>query len=405
MDSVKVVIKDGNCLGCGACKVVCPSDAINVAFEHRAGKYVASINEELCSDCRLCNSVCPSEPENINYNFINNGPIKKVFMGCASNNQIRHDSSSGGWITQMLINAIEAKIIDGAVVTKMSTNPIQPVSYIAYSRDDLIAASGSCYCTSNIFDCLHGILKDNKKLAFVGLPCQILALKKCQKLIPELNDRISITIGLFCGGSSSIRGLRDIFKFYKIPDDVCLIKYRGSGWPGNLFVKHENGCKSVSYPEYSAMMRRGYFYNRCFICPDATNELADISFGDAWNLVDEPVEGTSLIICRNDMGTDFINLTSDDILKEIIDDSLLRKSQSNLLHFKKKSIIFRLRYSKLYRFLINEEKKNGYQLTFMDILNNLYDAIQIYLINQNVPAFPIMLSNRIRYVIAKKLIK
>lgn len=49
-----VIVDPDKCTGCGACKDVCPSDAITIENEK------AVINEN-CIDCGACIPVCPTE--------------------------------------------------------------------------------------------------------------------------------------------------------------------------------------------------------------------------------------------------------------------------------------------------------------------------------------------------------
>ncbi len=59
-------------------------------------------------------------------------------------------------------------------------------------------------------------------------------------------------------------------------------RFRGEGQPGSLRFTDKSGRTAYTpYPKYVGL--NGYSkMHRCFVCVDATGELADFSCGDAW---------------------------------------------------------------------------------------------------------------------------
>ena len=47
------------CCGCGTCVGVCPSNAITLSKDQRAGVLVPHIDAVTCTQCGLCTEVCP----------------------------------------------------------------------------------------------------------------------------------------------------------------------------------------------------------------------------------------------------------------------------------------------------------------------------------------------------------
>ena len=45
-------VRKVQCMGCGACKAVCPIDAIRI-------KVIAVVDPEKCASCGLCTESCP----------------------------------------------------------------------------------------------------------------------------------------------------------------------------------------------------------------------------------------------------------------------------------------------------------------------------------------------------------
>ena len=53
-------IDDTECILCGACQAVCPTEAITM------GETAFTVNAELCRGCGACVKVCPTEAVKLN---------------------------------------------------------------------------------------------------------------------------------------------------------------------------------------------------------------------------------------------------------------------------------------------------------------------------------------------------
>ncbi|MEE8357909.1 MAG: cytochrome c biogenesis protein CcsA, partial [Candidatus Hydrothermarchaeales archaeon] len=175
------IVLKGLCSGCGACAAVCPEDAIVVdEFPRLVGE---------CTDCGYCLYQCPRsflDPEAIERGI--HGQMSKDPLGWAEvkasirtkDKKNREGSQDGGFVTTLLSYAFEKGIIDGALVTG-STGDWKPVPMLVTSKEELAGTAGSKYTNSAILAPLQEA-KDRglKKLAVVGLVCQIEGLRKIQ---------------------------------------------------------------------------------------------------------------------------------------------------------------------------------------------------------------------------------
>jgi len=96
---------------------------------------------------------------------------------------------------------LENKIIDGAIVTKMKKdNPLEPETFIARTKKDIIESSKSKYCPVPLNIVLREIInsKEDEKFAIVGLPCHINGIINAEKINKKLKDKIIIKFGIFC---------------------------------------------------------------------------------------------------------------------------------------------------------------------------------------------------------------
>ncbi|OQX22365.1 MAG: hypothetical protein BWK75_00925 [Candidatus Altiarchaeales archaeon A3] len=322
--TIEYVIKTQKCCGCGTCAGICPVGAIDMKINER-GFYIPNIDKKKCTNCGLCSKLCSQINEITNFNELNKFVFGKVsddkiignnincYVGCSTDENLRFEASSGGMVSQILISALDEGIIDGAIVTKMKKdNPLIPEPFIARTKEEIISAIGSKYCPVPVNIVLKKIIesKSDEKFAVVGLPCHIVGIRKAEMLIPKLQNKIILHLGLFCSGTESFFGTEFILKKKKIQmKKVNSIKYRGAGWPGYMQIKCTDRIVKISHHDqlyYGGIFP--FFKNpTCLFClkkGDIINELADISFGDAWGLVQENIGaiGTSIIVSRTDFG-------------------------------------------------------------------------------------------------------
>lgn len=277
--------------------------------DNSKGIYVPYISMEKCSLCGLCFKVCPGH-------FVDfkkeqtclMGETPSYYLGHAIDHNVRYNSSSGGIVTALLLHALEKGIIDGVLVTKMSKdNPLEPESFIARTKEDIISASKSKYCPVPANIVLKEILEEEGKFAVVGLPCHIHGIRKAERFDKRLKDKIILHLSLFCGHNDTF--LQTDFFLQKIgvkKQNVAKIDYRGDGWPGMITVLLKNGSIiKTHFSDYMGPHSLWFFaIRRCKFCFDMTGELSDISSGDAWlpSVRAQDTIGTSIVISRTRIG-------------------------------------------------------------------------------------------------------
>jgi coenzyme F420 hydrogenase subunit beta len=360
------VVEKGLCLGCGTCAGVCPTRAIKMKASD--GLFMPEVSREVCNECQLCSKSCPGG--SVDFGVLKQrifsrklehssvGNYSNIFTGYSNDDQIRFDSSSGGILTQLLIFALENKMIDGAIVTRMrKDNPLEPESFIARTREEIVDASGSKYCPVATNACLDQVLKEDGRFAIVGLPCHLHGVRKAEALLRPLEKRIVLHFGLLCSHTVDFAGTYFLLKKLGIEkDEVSRISYRGGGWPGSMSIKKRNasevrlplvGSWHAYWPLFSS-----FFFTpmRCTMCPDQAAELADISFGDAWlPELKQEKRGVSIIISRTDIGQNLIDraVSAKAITLNPVNVDKVLKSQFVNMKFKKDDLRFRLSLMRL----------------------------------------------------------
>lgn len=315
-DTVRDIADQNLCTQCGTCVALCPVHAIEMKLDSMKGLYTPDVDFDLCTSCRLCVKVCPGH--DVNFPLLNrrifglDGEDQYLtnFLDCyaghAADKQVRHQSSSGGMVTALLIHLLETGRIDGALVTRtVPEHPLRPVPFIARTRADIIASARSKYCPVPANVALGAIRQTPGKYAVVGLSCHMEGIRKAAEFDDALRERIVLHVGLFCGHSLSFTATEYLLRQYDIaPENVRRIEYRGGGWPGGIRV-YTKDEKKIFIPHFEAWKLFDVAFTpwRCLLCRDGSAELADISFGDAW--LDEfsgDPEGISAIVIRTPAG-------------------------------------------------------------------------------------------------------
>jgi len=306
------VISSEKCTGCAACIIACPLNCL---------KYIEGKPEIIseCNSCGICSKTCPQygssrralqklvfgrerKPEE---EF---GIYQHVHIARSTDKNILEVCQDGGAVTTLLTFALETKMIEGAAVSGTDQNkPLYPHPTLAVTRQQILQSAGTKYFHSpNLLAFQKGIEQNRKKLAFVGTPCQIEAIRKIQ-MIPLKNyvEKLKLTIGLLCSGAFSYEGLVEGYIKRKLsinPDDISKI---------NIKNKVLLTMKSGETKEIPLKKAQPYIRNSCSLCTDFSAELADISVGGLG------LKGWSLVITRNETGEQiFADAVKAKLLKE-----------------------------------------------------------------------------------------
>ena len=341
------------CAQCGTCIGVCPYDAIQVLRNSR-GDFVPILNREKCRECGLCVRACPGRSLYLNKLDASGdgsllGHFINTYIGCSTDEEIKQKSASGGVITSLLVFALEHKLIDGALVVRMNRKrPLDPEVIIARTRDDTISAAQSKYFPVPVDIALKKIIDQRGKFVVVGLPCHIRGAKAAETIITGMRKKIVLHIGLFCGCSVNFSATKFLLQRLGIKEEeVSELSYRSGEWPGGFLVKLKNGTKKfISKSSYSFI---NFLFPpvRCTLCTDMTNELADISVGDAWL---PGLTKKAIVITRSLKGEKIFHdaAMNGKIEAYNIHENKVIQSQRPALMYKKKSIHARRRILNLF---------------------------------------------------------
>jgi coenzyme F420 hydrogenase subunit beta len=241
------------------------------------------------------------------------GPYLNLKLTFAIDPSVRCERSSGGSVVALLSTLLETRTVNKIVALCESDN------YPLPRFRSLTQFAPSALKTSFYVDPESSFVTqvvDGQQTVFVGLPCQIQAVKRlCHKrgISPPL------LIGLFCGGISSIAALKVFLKRVGIAlREVRYLSFRGGGMYGHFILRTDD--RTIHFNRVTDPMTRekwlhdavffGPFFPRhCVMCTDVTSEEADISFGDAWipRVMKDNGSGTNICIIRTQRGVSMLD--------------------------------------------------------------------------------------------------
>ena len=343
------------CLGCGACVSICPEQKIKLANIMDSGIRPIMLEGDkagkpgACENCRLCLDVCPgihtsaghesTVPQNIAERSAKRwGEFLELWEGYASDPEIRLKGSSGGLCTALSLFCLDTGMAGGVLhIGSDHERPWENKTYRSTTKVELISRAGSRYAPASPCDSLKQIANAPDASVFIGKPCDVAGLKMTQKVMPELENKIAITLGFFCAGTPSTKGTIELLKTHGIDyHSLSKLQYRGEGWPGMATAtlkRNNHKAMEISYRESWGFVQK-YRPFRCYLCPDLTAEQADISVGDPWYRdIEENEPGRSLILIRTKKGSDIFQqaMAKGYVTAEKADPDIIYRSQKNLL--------------------------------------------------------------------------
>lgn len=308
------VLKGELCTGCGLCAGV--ADGAVVMKTAAPGYSRPEVLQEISSEAELAISqACPGQRvaawQAAPHRHLSWGPWLQTLTGYAADPYVRFCASSGGALSGLLLHALETGLVDA--VLHITADPDQPTrNMVVWSRtrDEVINAAGSRYAASSPLADINAALAQELRLAFVGKPCDVSALRQLALVDARVKLRFPLMLSFFCAGVPSHNGADRIVRAMGFePDEIKAFRYRGNGWPGLTRAEsHDGRVAEMRYEDSWGGQLSKEVQFRCKICPDAVGGVADIACADAWYGGEtgypqfEEQDGRSLIMSRTATG-------------------------------------------------------------------------------------------------------
>jgi coenzyme F420-reducing hydrogenase beta subunit/polysaccharide pyruvyl transferase WcaK-like protein len=241
------------------------------------------------------------------------GQYKASYFGYSLLGNFRENAASGGITSTILIDALRQNKIDGALLHRATLVDGEPKSefIIARTEEEIYQSQGSAYlATLFSFKALPMIREFKGKLAVVCLPCDALILRRMRELEPEIKEKITLVITLFCGHNSE-KELTELVIRKLNPEKKAVksYRYRFGHWRGNLKLEFNDGESVIKPFSFFSDYQNLYFYSqkKCLLCGDQTGFDSDISIGDIWSvkMKSNPIKHNAILV-RTEIGKEAI---------------------------------------------------------------------------------------------------
>ena len=354
------VIEAGLCTHCGSCVGLLPQTVHMRETKH--GPLPTFLNESSPPTAvhQLAYDACPGK--GIHYPQANQdlfghqpqnwliGCVRQVFIGHSAQPEIRRQGASGGIITQTLLYLLANGRIDGAVVLCLGrTKPWLAEPIIARTPAEIIAASQSVYAPAPVNTILEEMNQFDGRLAYVGLPDQVASLRMLQKAGHPGANKVDVVLGPYVGTNMYQGAISSYLRSHGIDrlETIADLQYRAGEWPGYLQIRTQDGRQLRAEKFYYNYLIPFYITQSSLLAVDFTNELTDISVGDAWHPDYEAQRGGfSVVVARSEQGEallqEMVQAGAVTLTQIAVDDAL--RMHGHMIDFKKRGTFIRLNW-------------------------------------------------------------
>lgn len=347
--SIKEICSTDKCTGCCTCYNLCPKQCITMT-ENEFGFITPKIDKDKCIECSLCIKSCPANNESKFYK------PEEAYAVWNLNDEDRAESSSGGPAV-----VFSRKIIrnGGSVFASRYDKKLNLENKLIELDEEVDYIKGSKYFQSYIGDSYKKVkekLDENKKVLFIGTPCQVDGLNFFLK--KEYENLV--TVDFICHGVPPMRYFKEYISELekKFKKNITDVKFRGKDdyklavYSGDKKI-YLRDCNEDLY--YLGFIRGLYHRQSCHTCKYAqVNRISDLTVGDFWgledlNLKERGVERAAVVFPNTDKGKKFFETCKENLfsVKRSIEELRVKNEQlRHPIRVHEKDELFKTYYTK-----------------------------------------------------------
>ena len=314
-------VKENECVGCKACALICPANAICMKKNEEGFEYPV-VSEKLCIRCGKCTVFCPALQKLETGKSISNN----IYAARSMDQDILLKSSSGGIFGVLAAYCIGQKgVVYGVAFSEDF--------HVEYTRGetytDVCRMRGSKYVDAFISeDLIKVFLNDvssRKKILFSATSCQSAGMKAlCRER--GIDDHNVAWVDFYkCSGKVSPFLWEEQCKLYRKKGMLQEVSFRDktNGWKTfSMYQRISGKCYHTDFLLSGWNKFLGGNFSRRKPCLDCRysggKSGADISIGDFWNRVSLPKKwkdnkGLSIVQINTDKGAEWFHDVLDDL--------------------------------------------------------------------------------------------
>lgn len=362
------IVGSGLCIGCGACAAAKPAAAMD--WDKNGFLKPRGPREWYEAPSEHLSKTCPLSPGAVNEDVIaaerfpdavaadaSIGRFEAAYVGHVAEQPFRDQGSSGGLTSWVAAELLRTDAVD-AVAHVVATLPHESGRFFDYrlsrSTTAVIQGAKSRYYPIELSRVLREIRSKPGRYAVIGIPCFIKAINLLRRSDPVIGERVTHTLGLFCGHMKSAAMVESFaWQLHSEYARVGAVDYRrkDAGRPANWYraqLRLADGSTAekdwwhLADGDWGA----GFFQNpACDWCDDVVAETADISFGDAWV---EPYSsdgrGTNVAVVRSKAMKQLIESAREDgrLSLEPVGPEFVIQTQAAGLRHRREGLAYRL---------------------------------------------------------------
>lgn len=320
LDVQEHIVNYDSCISCGICEIVCPESCISMVQDEYLS-FKPKVDYNKCIPCLSCVRVCPdsfhlvnkiekklqTHAKNDTYigNYINS------YYGYILQTEERIQSTSGGILSKLLIELLESKKIDAAIVIRSDElneldNDIFAYSSIAKDIDAINKGRGSKYISVDYHKALKQVKDEGLNVAIVATPCVSTALRKLQEMDSFYKEHIKFIFSFTCGHTCKPMFAKKLSTYKnRLPFNEIRFRSKTNSKTAKDYkfetLQYDNIQSSIDFQNdvYGQLWSSGaYIEDKCLKCDDVFAKHADITVMDSWGYSNDK-KGQSFIITRN----------------------------------------------------------------------------------------------------------
>jgi coenzyme F420-reducing hydrogenase beta subunit len=370
--SPREIVRSGLCIGCGSCAAgggaqmewdrdgfMKPrgshgwSDARSEQFTHQCPFSPAAPNEDEIAAARFP-AAANADPRI--------GRFQAAYVGHAVEDPFRRNASSGGLTSWVAAELLRTGAVDGVahVAPALRSAGGRFFAYrISRTHEELSQGAKSRYYPVELSSVLREIRETPGRYAVIGVPCFIKAIHLLRRIDPAVRERVTHTLGLFCGHMKSAAMVESFaWQLGAEIGRVRTLDYRikDENRPANWYRAHleleDGSCKAQDWWHLAdGDWGAGFFLNpACDWCDDVVGETADVGFGDAWV---EPYSsdgrGTNVMVVRSKELAEMVEAARADGRLELtpVDADFIANTQAAGLRHRRDGLSYRLSWRRM----------------------------------------------------------